>query len=161
MDIEVTGIWSLPWHQQSEVSTCVHCTAAEKHFGCLGWDESLTMSGPKGLFMLHVQMCTVSYRGGLELQTQSHRSWWSNWISMRAMFLALLLLLKWPGSNFNTSWYFFTVFPELQVQDFQLTVPQPQLPPQRCTRRHLGKKTALVNFSSSLRLTEWFLGVQL
>lgn len=45
------------------------------NFGCLGWDESLTMSGPKGLFMLHVQMCTVSYRGGLELQTQSHRSW--------------------------------------------------------------------------------------
>jgi hypothetical protein len=60
-----------------------------------------------------------------------------------------------------TSWYFFTVFPELHVQDFQLTVPQPQLPPQRCTRRHRGKKTALVSFSSSLRFTEWFLGVQL
>ena len=47
-------------------------------------------------------MCIVLYRGGLELQIQSHRSWWSNWISTRAMFLAFPLLLKWPGSNFNT-----------------------------------------------------------
>lgn len=35
MDIEVNGICSLPCHQQSEVSTCVHCTAAEKQFWLL------------------------------------------------------------------------------------------------------------------------------
>lgn len=75
MDIKVNGICSLPWHQQSEVSPVFTALQLRSNFGCLGWDESLIMSGSKGLFMLHVQMCTVPYRGGLELQIQSHRSW--------------------------------------------------------------------------------------
>lgn len=45
------------------------------------------------------------YRGGLELQTQSQRSWWSSCMSTKDMlFLILFLLLVCPasGTNFST-----------------------------------------------------------
>lgn len=44
------------------------------------------------------------YRGGLELQTQSQRSWWSSCISTKDMlFLILPLLLVCPASGMNFS----------------------------------------------------------
>lgn len=61
----------------------------------------------------------------------------------------------------DTSWSLLTVLAGLQVQEFQCSVPQAQFPPQRFTKRHRGKNTTFVVFSSSRRFMEKLRGVQL
>lgn len=74
---------------------------ASSKFGCW-WEKGHLWHLLKLKDLSYLVYMRFSYRGGLELQIQSHRSWWSNWMSMRAMYFDLPLLLKWPGSNFNT-----------------------------------------------------------
>lgn len=100
----------------------------------------------------------VSQRGGWEGHAHSHFSWCVRKISSMTQ-RTFGLRWRWyrvtSGAYFSTSCSLIAVLEAWQVQPlFQLLVPQPQFPPQRLTRRHRGKKTALVALSSSRRFTE-------
>lgn len=100
----------------------------------------------------------VSQRGGWEGHTHWHFSWCVRKISSMTH-CTRGFRKRWcrvtSGAYFSTSCSLSVVLEAWQVQPlFQLLVPQPQLPPQRLTSRHRGKKTALVALSSSRRFTE-------
>lgn len=90
------------------------------------------MSGNMQLVCLafsFLSLFSLFYRGGLELQTQSQRSWWSSCISTKDMLFLILPLLLCPasGTNFST-WEDQKKFTKLEnaVGDLRMRVLRPQ-----------------------------------